>query len=157
MTTLGNIETLVSIFAFIVAIGGFYIFKYPTYFESFYFDSKNNGFHALTSRKYGNPDGDSYIEYYHYYFSLPDGKSFVSNNIQDSTELKGTLKDLKNKTQLNLEPDYNTKIIKRKPNQWEIKNNDFSIFVILNSKRFGKSNLIECRGKDKSILFSKYI
>jgi|JI10StandDraft_1071094.scaffolds.fasta_scaffold1458088_1 hypothetical protein len=157
MTTLGNIETVVSILALIVAIGGFYIFKYPTYFESIYFDSKNNGFHALTSRKHGNPDGDSYIEYYHYYFSLPDGKSFVSNNIQDSPELKGTLKDLKNKTHLNLEPDYNTKIIKLKPNQWEVKNNYSSILITLNNKRFGKSNLVECRSKDKSILFSTHI
>lgn len=149
--------TLFVILVFVIAVAGFYLLNHRTYFENIYFDENRHGFHALTSRKFGNPDGDSFIEYYHYYFKVSDRKIFVSKSIHDGNKLNGTLKDLKIRTKLNLQPNYKTKVSKLSSNQWLIQNEDYSVMVFLNAKRFGNCNLIQCRNKDQSLVFKIHV
>lgn len=144
------------IFLVIVIFGLFFLNNYPTDFHNMYWDKNGKGIHLLSSRTFGNPDGDSYTKYYHHYFDLKTGKTNVCDTIDEKFEFDFTLNELKRKTNLDLEIDYATKTTKRLKNNIEAKAAAFVITVSPKSKRFGKSNLITCE-KDNTQLWKGWV
>jgi hypothetical protein len=144
------------IFLVIVTVGFFLLNNYPTDFHNMYWDKNGKGVHLLSSRTYGNPDGDSYTKYYHHYFDLTTGKTNVCDTIEDKFEFDFTLNELKRKTKLDLEIDYATKTSKPLKNYLETKHSEFIVTVFQKSKRFGKSNLIICE-KNNTQLWKSWV
>lgn len=121
------------------------VFKYPTSLECVYFDKHQQGLHVLTHRKHGNPDGDSFTEFYHHFLYLSNGRAFVSSSIQNNYNIDITLKELRKKTGVFLDPDYSLKPYKLKPNLWIISKDGYHIIIHLNKLHFGNSNIVECK------------
>ncbi len=106
----------ITVFILIIITGIVLLSNYPTDFQNIYWDKNGKGIHLLSSRKFGNPDGESYTKYYHHYFDLKTGKTNVCDTIDEKFEFDFTLNELKRKTKLDLEIDYETKINKRLKN-----------------------------------------
>jgi len=140
------------IFIVILIVGFSLLHNYPTDFHNMYWDKNRRGIHLLSSRTFGNPDGDAYTKYYHYYFDVNSGKTKMCDCIDDKFEFDFTLNELKRKTKLDLEIDYSTRTRKRLKNYIDAKNSVFVVSAQHKLKRFGNSNLITCKKDNSQIL-----
>ena len=134
----------------------YFLFRSRSTFDKIYFDQNNSGVHVITRRIGYNLDGEQYLVYTHYYINLETFQIDISKKIQNDDDLETTLEELKNKTRLNLNPKYSTKLIQLKPHLFEIKNKFYTVSIYLHKRTFGKRNFLEFKAAVGSILIKDF-